>query len=230
VLVQGVETTAAAAAAAGFLTRNADGSYAEVGAPVGPQGSQGDNQGQPEAPQPEAQEPARIADLPAEAHTFARDFTSRVGNMDIERGVSDMIETGSLSQDALAKIAGAMSLEPGEVTNRAAAIQAAYRAQANEMVGPAAEQIFAYANQHDRAALRKAVDQHVKYEDPTAYNGIVRNFWMNLSPEAILGASNAAQVNPRRESNGSISVQTKDMPSRMSWQTAVRLGYVGKVR
>jgi hypothetical protein len=227
VLVQGVETTAAAAAAAGFLTRNADGSYAEVGAPVAAQGQQQASQGQPEA-QPEAQEPARTADLPGAAHEYAQDFTSRVGNMDIERGVSDVIETGALSQDALARIAGAMSLEPGEVTNRAATIQAAYRAQANEMVGPAADQIFAWANQHDRAALRKAVDAHVKMEDPAAYDGIVRNFWMNLSPEAILGASNAAQVNPRRESNGSISVQTKDMPSRMSWQTAVRLGYVGK--
>jgi hypothetical protein len=222
------ETTVQSAVAAGYLRRNGDGSYSDVA-----QAQQQDhqaNQGQPGQPeaQPEAQEPARVADLPAEAHTFAQDFTSRVGNIDMERGVSEMIEQGSLSQDALAKIAGAMSLEPGEVSSRAATIQAAYRAQANEMAGPAAEQIFAWANQHDRAALRKAVDAHVKMEDPTAYDGIVRNFWMNLSPEAILGAQNAAQVNPRRESNGSISVQTKDMPSRMSWQTAVRLGYVGK--
>jgi hypothetical protein len=221
------ETTVAAAVAAGFLTRNSDGSYSEVDAPAAAQGQQQSTQGQPEA-QPEAQEPARVADLPGAAHEYAQDFTSRVGNIDIERGLSDVIETGALSQDALARIAGQMQLEPGEVSSRAATIQAAYRAQANEMVGPAAEQIFAWANQHDRAALRKAVDQHVKYEAPDAYNGIVRNFWMNLSPEEILGASNASQVNPRRESNGSISVQTKDMPSRMSWQTAVRLGFVGK--
>jgi hypothetical protein len=222
------ETTAAAAAAAGYLTRNSDGSYSEVAGstsePQGQPGQPGQQQDQPDAA------PAKVADLSGDAHTWATQFAEQVGNIDLEHGVSDVIETGALSQDALARIAGAMSLEPGEVTNRVATIQAAYRAQANEMVGDAAEAIFAYANQHDRAALRKAVDQHVKYEDPTAYDGIVRNFWMNLSPEAILNAQNASALNARRESNGTVTIQTKDMPSRMSWGGAVRAGYVGKGR
>jgi hypothetical protein len=232
VLVQGVETTAAAAAAAGFLTRNSDGSYAEVGAPVAAQGQQQSTQGQPEA-QPEAQEPARVADLPAEAHTFAQDFTSRVGNIDVSRGVSEMMDQGALSEDSLARIAGSMQLEPQEVARRAETIRAGYETQARELMGPWADQIIAYASQHDRAAALKAQDRHINHEDPAAYDGIASKFWQNLdkyNPDAILNAQNASAVGARRESNGTITVQTAAMNTRMSWGAAVRAGFIGKGR
>jgi hypothetical protein len=226
VMVHGMETSVAAAVAAGFLQRNGDGSYSDVAQSTSdPQGQPGPQQDQPQA------QPAKVADLPGEAHQFAMDFTSRVGNVEIARGLSEMIEGGALSQDSLSRIAGATSLEPGEVVRRAETIRAGYEAQAREMLGPWADHIISYANLRDRSAARKAVDRHINHEAPDAYDGLVQNFWLNLdkhNPDLILKAGNASEIGARRESNGTITVQVPGMPTRMTWGAAVRAGFIGK--
>jgi len=99
------------------------------------------------------------------------------------------------------------------------------------MVGPNAQAIFDYANQHQPAMLKDAISRHVQQEDGRAYAAVVASFWQDLdkhNPEAIMTARNAAQLKPMRDRSGNITVHAPGMPTRMSWASAVRAGFVGK--
>jgi len=232
VKVGGMETSVAAAVAAGLLQRNGDGSYSETG-----DGSQVSSQAPQEPQQPQEQQqqdPAatKVEDLPQQLHEYAQDFCSRVDNVTVTSAVNALINGGDLSDNLVGQIAGQMQLEPGEVRGRTDQIRAAYTEQAYKMVGEHAQAIFDYANAHEPRALQAATQKHVTQEDPRAYDEVVRSFWLNLdryAPAAILSANNAKDVGARRESNGSITVELKGYP-RMSWQAAVRAGLIAPSR
>jgi hypothetical protein len=219
VMVGGMETTVAAACTMGLLARNADGSYSETGsAPASnsttPQdSSENTTEG----------EPATLPDLPGEAHGIVEAFVAKAGNMDVAAALNDTVSHGAISDGVVAKIAGAMGIEPEQVRAQEATVRAAYETQAREMMGPAAQAIIDYGNQIDRATFEKAGRDHALNGNPRAYDTLIRNFWSTLdtrNPDAILTAKNADQLNPRREPNGTITVERDGQ--RMAWKTFVR--------
>jgi hypothetical protein len=228
-LVGGVETSVAAACTMGLLQRGSDGTYSEV---AGALDEASGAEGQDSQEQQQEASPAKLADLPQEAHSIAEQFVTLAGNVDIARGLSQVIESGAMSDDLVTSVAGAMGLEPGEVHARAATLRAAYETQAREMMGPNADAIIAYGNSSDRTTFRKAVDDHVQNENPDAYQALVRNYWLNLDrmdPNAIFTAQNADKLQPKKERDGTITVNIPGA-GRLSWGAAVRAGFIGGKR
>lgn len=228
VKVSGIETSVRAALAAGLIRDTGNGYEYADGTPAGEQAQQSQQQN-PQQQQQEQQNkaPEKLADLDATNHALVNEFVSLTGNMERETGMREIIETGDLTEDTVTKLAGQMGIEPTQVRERAASVRGAYENQAREMVGPQADMIFAWAYESEPRLMQEAIRQHVNFEDPKAYDRVVEEFWLRLPADALLAATNAHEFNPRRERDGSITVQNKSMPSRMSYQAAVRLGYMG---
>ena len=176
-------------------------------------------------------QPGKVANLPAELHSYAEQFCSAVDNATVTGAVNTLAEGGDLNEHLVGQIADQMQLEPNEVRARADQLRAAHTQQAHNIVGENASAIFDYANQHQPALLRDAINKHVTQEDPLGYDKVVQAFWLDLPkhPAAILTARNAAQLEPQRGRDGTITV---DIPGhgRTTWAAAVRAGLIGPPR
>lgn len=239
VVVHGMETTVAAAAAMGLLKVNPNtGMYEETN----PQGSTpsatvpaANNGGEPQSQdgqQPTNQQSADEGQIPPfsddlEAHIS--DF-QKVGNMDFEAGMSDMITTGEMSDNTATNIAGQLGIPPEEVRSRAGALREAFEAQAMEMTGTGEflRDILQTMQQKNPEAVNKAVRDHVEQGRTDAYNKVIGDFIYDLSqthPRELLENPEAKKLGARLEKDGEISLAIPGF-GRIGWRAAITAGII----
>jgi len=226
----GIRTTVQAALNAGLI-RKEGARYVVAGNGTATASQTQDTSRQPNQQQQTQQDAGadRLADLPAEAHAIAQEFTSgKINNVSLREGTRSMMETGALTEDQAARAAQDLGITPEEAKQRASTLHSAFTAQAHEMVGALAPTIFEWARSRNPALLRDAVNAHVHENATDAYNDVIREFWRDTArtnPKAILNATNAAEIQPRMEPNGVLSIVVNG--TRTSFTAALNSGLIG---
>ena len=95
------------------------------------------------------------------------------------------------------------------------------------MVGPQANDVFAWAYKNEPTLMREAIKAHVEQEDSRAYDAVTHAYWAALpksNPDALLNATNAKELNVRRIGNEIVI----DIPrvGTMNFSAAVRAGFI----
>lgn len=231
--IGGMRTTVRSAMASGLLIKDGDGSYRVRGeAPAAKAQRQSTQQDQPETQQHDQQsnqeQPTeRVADLAPEAHDYVQGFASKVDNVTATSVMEGIMREGTVSDHDVAQVASLMGIEASEAQQRISTVRTAFENQAREMVGQNADDIFKWAYANEPAMMREAIKSHVEQEDPRAYDAVRFAYWANLdrtTPEALLSASNARDLDIRKEGNA-IMVSIPGYP-RMSFAAAVRAGLI----
>lgn len=227
--VGGMRTSVRAALASGLVTQDADGTLRARGeAPVRAVQPSAVEQKQQDQQQAHEEQPEKVADLEPQAHGYVEEFASKVDNITATSIMEGITRNGNVSEHDLAQAASLMGVEASELRQRIDIVRAGYEAQARELVGPHADDIFAWAYKNEPALMREAIKAHVENEDPRAYDAVRYQYFADLSrsnPDALLNATNARELGVRRESSGTITI---DIPKvgRMPFAAAVRAGLI----
>lgn len=217
--LNGMETTIKAAMAAGMVVRNADGSYAVVGA-------------QSTQQQPAQEDPnAGMEGLGDDAlEASITEVASKASASDVVSVINAISKNEGIPEAAIGRIASQMGLEPGEAMARAETIRQAFETQALAAIGKSgfdAQEVVAWAWANRPDLMQKAIYSHATERHTKGYGNVVKAYLGGLeksNPQAILNAQLPQGMTARQMRDGSIMVSTPhgDFP----WSALLRMGAV----
>jgi hypothetical protein len=226
--INGIETSVQAALHANLIHDTGNGYAYGDGTGNSPAPTPQQQQQQQKAPQQEQPTEDRVANLDPVTHALVTETVAKTGGSELAAAMTEIITKGELSEDVVNSIAQQRGVAPEQIRTQTAAIRTAYETQARTMAGPIADPAFSWAYQNNPQLMTDAIKAHVQGERADAYQPVVNAYLMSLSPEDILGANNASEMRARRESDGSVTIQTSTMPTRMSFKAAVKSGFIGR--
>ncbi len=247
VLVQGMETSVAAAVAMGLVRTNpATGYYEDANTPSAPQTHQerlqAEYQQALDKQNAEAAEKAKAAEAVAneqitpfdeQLESHIADF-QKIGNMDLKVGMDSIINGGELTEDIANRAATLIGVTPDEVRERAAGLHAAFTKQAMDMTGAGEglSVILETMNKINPTLVNKAIRAHVEEGKRNAYDEVINQYIYDLpkhDPQGFLAHPAAQALGARMEKRGGGDpVITIEVPGvgRVEWRAAIRANLI----
>jgi hypothetical protein len=234
-LANGMETTVAAAVAAGFLVRDAHGGYHEAGkVRQSPQQTQveqreqqalGQEQQQQQAQQQQAPAGEAIAALNEASEVLMDAYVSKAGNIDLAAGLGHIVAGEELPEALVARVGSQIGAEPEQVREHVATLTAAFEKQAVEAVG---NPVIEWAKVNRLDALRSAATKQAMEGSLSGYELLHREYVTKLpqiSPDLILNSPGAAAAGVQRGRDGTITVMHPEA-GRIEWSAAIKAGLI----
>lgn len=164
--------------------------------------------------------------------TELRKIGSSVPSADIYEGLSYLSKGEDVPAHVIGAVASNMGIEPGEAAETINTLRGQFESQAIEAVsgyGVNPFDIFDWARDNMPQDLQRAINDHTHQRTVSGYKGIAQEYMLNLDktdPNAIINADFGDGISARL-SNGPGSTLVLSTPAGdVSWQTAVRLGYI----
>lgn len=220
----GMEATAESWARMGVLTRGMDGRYSV------PQASHQDQQ-QPTQGRPQEQP----EEDPAAEYAFDEDTERELGSyigqpsMDTIHAISELVDTGSLSQETASRLAGRE--DPSAIIAKGQQFWNTFATQAGEVVsavGADPVEFREWAEANHKGRLRDAIMDHVHRRDVSGYQRLAKEFVANLdkiNPDRILQAEFAHGITASMDSSGRVILRAPN-GQQVEWRSAIRNGWV----
>lgn len=221
ITIAGIDTSIRAALAAGLIAETPTG-YVPVGEARGTGNSNEGNDPNKAAP---TDAPA-IEPLDPVSEATISEVVSKVTDGDRASGVRTMIDNGVLSEDITNRMATQLGLTPQQVTEKAAQLDTAFRAQAARVVGSNSEAVFSWARSHAANDLKLAVLDHVNNGTTSGYKELATRYTESIpehSPQLLNAAIGMGLVN--RERDGTFTVN-HPQSGKVAWKVALRTGLI----
>ena len=239
----GLTTSLAAARASGLITQDQHGNWVHAGAtkpsnfkdastgrsPAEAQPHQQEQQDQQNEPkQDDASQVEHIDALDERSEALMKDVVSNVPAQEAQSYANELIETGSLSPQSLAKFSQRFNISHEQAADTAAHVFQAFHAQASKAVGYHAEDLWVWSRTNAPNELKAAIQEHVNKGSYDGYQKLSQQYLETFdkhSPEVVLRSDASQQYKPQRESDNTISIELPGY-GRVSWRQAVRQGFI----
>lgn len=218
------ETSVGAAAQLGLIQQNEAGVWTYTDKIAGE--AQQQDSGEQQADQPQAPKPSDPTPLDnPEAESLMVNAVSKLGNMDGIAAIAQAVDTGTLSDDLLNRVATSLGVEPEKAWEQMSTIATSLYQQAARLTGPNHEQVWAWAREHASEDLRRAAIEHARDGNASGYRPLAVRYIEQLDqldPDAILNSRDAEARGVRRERDGTITL-IHPKAGRVSWRAFMKI-------
>ena len=229
------------ALAAGFVTRNADGSYS-AGPGATPAGDAAKS-----LADPKADDADKTDDEKAERDK-GDDGTGEALDAAVETQIDSLIEgstpdaqlqavhdvakTGEVSPELIATVAQSMGVETEALQGQIGGVLEAFESQARDVITKAAggidsERVLEWVREHRADELNKAMVAQGTQRSTTGYASLAREYVNGLDeydPDSILTADFTEGVSARRDENGKVIINVNG--TDYTWRSAIAGGFI----
>jgi hypothetical protein len=220
--VAGMETTVAAAMASGFITKDGQGNYHDVGA----QQIEAEYKAEADRKAETSTKEPTVVPLDDASESLMQTFVQNVHPTDGALAVKNIIDGEKIGEETIARAASRLGTEPAIVRQQVAQLQEAFTNQARDYVG---DKVLDHARQHDMAALREAAREQAMTGSMRGYQEIAQRHMAGLDrtdPQSILTSDDGKRLNARlNKSTGEVVL---DIPGvgTTTWGAALKAGLI----
>jgi len=218
------------AVSAGYLMKNPDGTYSAPGDAPSVQQALEDSKSTQEGDEDEAFHP-ELQSEPIESEEVLGALVERVDGNDQTAAISQLIDTGELSEDLVGRVAGNLGLDPNTLQGGMGKIRADFEAQARTTIattGIDPDAIIDWAHENEPALMRQAMMDQATKRTTSGYLDVAQEYLTRLDtidPESILSAGFHDGIKAHQGGDGRI-VLTLSNGSTVLWKDAVKTGLV----
>jgi hypothetical protein len=146
--------------------------------------------------------------------------------------INDFVTTGQMSSNTIERLASEAGMEPHQVQENFAKVQAAFTAQAKSVVTktgvPDFDDFSQWAWQHQPNSMQDAIRAHTMHRSTAGYQAIAAEYVATMDqhdPHAILEADFGGGITASKAPNGNIVLNIPGT-GQVSWRQAINLGLV----